>query len=233
MATHKVHIFGYGKHGKRIASGLRAKGYGLHILEQDPVLVEKAKGDDYVDVDLLDMTDDERIEALDIDEEDWVVCVMDDEHFNVFLTLTLRQFHPKVKIYSISDSIHTAEKLTMAGASKVIDLYEVSAMRIHNFLNKPVMTHLMSSILSDEQGIAFREYTIPPGSFLHGRNTDTIDFASFNILLLGMIDRELGDELIFITEGINHKLDSGDILVFLGKNEDLDRFARTIQKRTI
>lgn len=233
MATHKVHIFGYGKHGKRIASGLRAKSYSLHILEQDPALVEKAKEDDYVDVDLLDMTDDDRIEALDIDEEDLIVCVMDDEHFNVFLTLTLRQFHTEVKIFSISDSIHTAEKLTMAGASKVIDLYEVSATRIHNFLNKPVMTHLMSSILGDKRGIAFREYTIPAGSFLHGRNSADIDFSSFNILLLGMIDRELGDELIFITEGINHRLDSGDILVFLGKDEDLDRFGKTIERRKI
>ena len=233
MATQRVHIFGYGKHGKRIASGLRESGYGLHILEQDPELVERAREDDYVDVDLLDMTDDERIDALDIDENDLVVCVMDDEHFNVFVTLTLRQFHPVVKIYSISDSIHTAEKLTMAGATKVIDLYEVSATRIHNFLNKPVTTHLISSILGDKRGISFREYTIPAGSFLHGRNTAQIDFSKFNLLLLGIIDRELSNNLIFITEGIRHKLDSGDILVFMGKDEDLERFGKTIQRRTV
>ena len=233
MATRKVHIFGYGKHGKRIASGLRGSGYSLHILEQDADLVEKARIDDYVDVDLLDMTDDDRIEALDIGETDLVVCVMDDEHFNVFVTLTLRQFHPDVEIFSISDSIHTAEKLSMAGATKVIDLYDVSATRIHNFLNKPVTTHLMSSIIADKRGISFHEYTIPEGSFLHGRNTEEIDFAKFNILLLGIIDRELGNDLIFITEGINHKLDSGDVLVFMGKDDDLTRFEETIKRRTV
>ena len=233
MATRKVHIFGYGKHGKRIASGLRGSGYALHILEQDADLVKKAYADDYVDVDQIDMTDDDRIEALDIGESDLVVCVMDDEHFNVFVTLTLRQFHPEVEIFSISDSIHTAEKLTMAGATKVIDLYDVSATRIHNFLNKPVTTHLMSSILADKRGISFHEYTIPEGSFLHGRNTGEIDFAKFNILLLGIIDRELGNDLIFITEGINHKLDSGDVLVFMGKDDDLTRFEETIKRRTM
>jgi len=233
MATQRVHIFGYGKHGKRISAGLRESGYGLHILEQDSERIDQARADDYVDVDLLDMTDDERIDALDIDEKDLVVCVMDDEHFNVFVTLTLRQLHPTVQIYAISDSIHTAEKLTMAGASKVIDLYEVSATRIHNFLNKPVTTHLMSSILADKRGISFREYTIPPGSFLHGRNTAQVDFSKFNILLLGIIDLELGNDLIFITEGIDHKLDSGDVLVFMGKDDDLDRFGKTIQRRTV
>ncbi len=233
MATRKVHIFGYGRHGQRIASGLRRSGYPLHILEQDDVLIRKAYADDYVDVDQVDMTDDDRIEALDIDETDRVVCVMDDEHFNVFVTLTLRQFHPKVEIFSISDSIHTAEKLTMAGATTVIDLYEVSATRIHNFLNKPVTTHLMSSILADKRGISFHEYTIPEGSFLHGRNTEEIEFFRFNILLVGVIDHELGKDLIFITEGINHKLDSGDVLVCMGKNEDLKRFEETIKRRTI
>ena len=233
MATRKVHIFGYGRHGKRIAAGLRRSGYSLHILEQDLERVRKALEDEYVDVDHVDMTDDDRIESLDIDSNDLVVCVMDDEHFNVFVTLTLRQFHPEVKIYSISDSIHTAEKLTMAGATKVIDLYDVSATRIHNFLNKPVTTHLMSSIIGDERGISFREYTIPGGSFLHGRNTDEIDFSKFNILLLGIIDLELGNDLIFITEGINHKLDSGDILVFMGKDDDLERFEETIKRKTI
>ncbi len=233
MGANKVHIFGYGRHGKRIAAGLRESGYNLHILEQSTARVERAREDDYVNVDRIDMTDDDQIDALDIEKDDLVVCVMDDEHLNVFVTLTLRQFHPEVKIYSISDSIHTAEKLTMAGATKVIDLYEVSANRIHNFLNKPVTTHLLSSIFSEKRGIAFREYTIPPGSFLHGRNTEEIDFARFNLLLLGIIDHELDDDLIFITEGINHKLDSGDILVCMGKDDDLERFGETIKRKTI
>jgi voltage-gated potassium channel len=233
MRAQRVHLFGYGRHGKRIAGGLRESGYSLRILESDTVLVDGAKAAGYAHVDRIDMTDDDQIEALGIEEEDLVVCVMDDEHLNVFLTLTLRQFHPVVKIFSISDSIHTAEKLTMAGASKVIDLYHVSATRIHNFLHKPVTTHLLSGILGDQHDISFREFVIPDGSFLHGINTESIDFDRFNLLFLGLIDVELGSELIFVTEGFNHKLDSGDTLVFMGKDNDLERFAETIKRKTI
>jgi voltage-gated potassium channel len=229
----KVHLFGYGKHGKRIAKGLQESGYVLHILEADSALTEKAKQMGFVDVDHIDMADDDQIEALRIEEDDLVVCVMDDEHLNVFLTLTLRQFHHEVQIFSISDSIHTAEKLTMAGASKVIDLYHVSATRIHNYLNKPVTTHLLSGILGDKHDISFREFVIPDGSFLHGINTESIDFDRFNLLFLGLIDKELGSDLIFVTEGFNHKLDSGDILVFMGRDDDLDRFDHTIKKEAV
>jgi voltage-gated potassium channel len=229
----KVHLFGYGKHGNRIADELKESGYSVHILETNRVLVDEAKEHGFVDVDRIDMTDDDEIEALRIEEEDLVVCVMDDEHLNVFVTLTLRQFHPLVKIFSISDSIHTAEKLTMAGASKVIDLYYVSAVRIHNFLNKPVTTHLLSGILGDKHDIAFREFVIPEGSFLHGINTESINFDRFNLLFLGLIDVELGTELIFVTEGFNHKLDSGDTLIFMGKDDDLDRFNETIKRKTL
>ena len=229
----RVHLFGYGRHGKQIAEGLYTSGYSLHILETSTQNVEEAHAAGHVNVERIDVTEDVQIEALGIEEDDLVVCVMDDEHLNVFLTLTLRQLHPQVMIFSISDSIHTSEKLIMAGASKVIDLYHVSATRIHNFLNKPVTTHLLSGILGDGHDISFREYEIPPGSFLHGLNTDAIDFGRFNLLFLGLIDVELGHELIFVTEGFNHKLDSGDTLVFMGKDEDLDRFVETIQRKTI
>ena len=231
--TQQVYLFGYGRHGKRIAEGLRESGFSLHIIETYEARVARAKEDGYIKVDRIDVTSDEQIEDLGIGTDDLIVCVMDDEHLNVFLTLSLRQLLPEAKIYAISDSIHTTEKLEMAGASKVIDLYFVSATRIHNFLNKPVTTHLLSGILGDKHDISFREFLIPPGSFLHGRNTDEIDFGRFNLLFLGLIDVELGNELIFVTEGFNHKLDSGDTLVFMGKDEDLDRFEEIIKRKTI
>ncbi len=233
MAATKVHLFGYGRHGRLIAKGLLKSGYWIHILEIDNKKIDSAKEHGFVNVDLVEMTDDEQLSNLDIDPDDLIVCVMDDEHFNVFLTLSLRQIHPDIKIFAISDSIHTAEKLKMAGASKVIDLYQVSATRIHNFLNKPVTTYLLSGFLGDKQEISFRQFVIPEGSFLHGLYTDDLDFDSFNLLLLGIIDLELSDDLIFVTEGINHKLDSGDILVCMGKDADLERFEETIKKKTI
>ena len=80
----------------------------------------------------------------------------------------------------------------MAGANKVIDLYEVSANKIHNILNRPIVTKLLEEFVIHKNGIGFKEMIIPHDSFLVGMMTDTIDFSPFGVLLVGMIDEELG-----------------------------------------
>ncbi|HFU77874.1 MAG TPA: hypothetical protein ENK68_05165 [Epsilonproteobacteria bacterium] len=121
----------------------------------------------------------------------------------------------------------------MAGANKVIDLYEVSAHKIYNILKKPVATRLLERFIGNHDGIIFREILIPEGSFLHEKMADEIDFSSYGILLMGMIDVEKGNAFIFITAGISHKLDSGDTIVCLGEKEKLDAFETLIKKKEV
>ena len=43
------------------------------------------------------------------------------------------------------------------------------------------------------------------------------------MIFLGVMDRELGDEFIFFSKGINHKIDSKDIVVVLGSKIDIEK----------
>ena len=95
----------------------------------------------------MDVTNDRLLEVLNPQNYEKLVCVMEDEHLNVFLTLSLRSLFKESYILSISDSIHTTKKLKMAGANKVIDLYEVSANKIHNILKRPVATKLLEGFV--------------------------------------------------------------------------------------
>ncbi len=224
-------IFGYGSQGRSLAKNLRSDHFRLHIIESNQEYYEKAKRDKFLDVILLDVTNDAELEALHIDDESYIVCVMEDEHLNVFLTLSLRALYPNAMIVAISDSVYTTQKLKMAGANRVIDIYKVSAYRIHNMLVRPVATKLLDSFISDESKISFREMLIPGDSFLHGMMAEEVDFSSYGILLMGILDLELGNQFIFVTAGIDHKLDSGDTIVCIGYNEDLDRFERLIKEK--
>lgn len=226
-------IFGYGSQGRSLAESLRHDHFRLHIIESNTAYYEKAKEDKFLDVVLVDVTVDSQLEALHIDDESYIICVMEDEHLNVFLTLTLRSLYPKAMIVAISDSLYTTQKLKMAGASRIIDIYKVSAYRIHNMLVRPVATKLLDSFISEESKISFREMLIPAGSFLHGMMVEDVDFAQYGVLLVGMLDIELGNQFIFITAGIDHKLDSGDTIVCMGYNEDLERFSRLIAQKEL
>jgi voltage-gated potassium channel len=224
-------LFGYGSHGKFIAQGLKDDGFDVQVIENDESFYLQALEDGFENALKIDVTKDEDLETLNPKSYTQLVCVMDDEHLNVFLTLSLRSLFKESYILSISDSIHTTKKLQMAGANKVIDMYEVSANKIHNILNRPVATQLLEEFVVHKNGIGFREFIIPEHSFLDGLMTDDIDLSEYGVLLVGMIDEELGHHFIFITAGVNHKLDSGDTIVCVGKYKELEAFENRIKKR--
>ena len=233
MLRNKVIIFGYGNHGKFIARGLLDDGFDLTIVESNKDFYEDALTDGFTDVLLADVTSDSALRKIDIASYTQLVCVMDDEHLNVFLTLSLRSLFKDSYILSISDSLNVTKKLQMAGANKVIDLYEVSANKIYNLLDRPIATKLLEEFVHNNEGITFREMLIPPGSFLDGKMADDVDFASYGVLLVGMIDEELSHAFVFVTAGIEHKLDSGDTIVCLGEKEKLDAFEQLIKKKEV
>jgi len=224
----RAFLFGYGRHGRAIAAGLKKEQFKIVILESDEVNLKASEEDGYVDTLMIDVTKDSELEALMIEDDDRVVCVMDDEHLNVFLTLSMRSLYANSFILSISDSLHTTQKLKKAGANKVISLYDVSANRIHNILKRPNATRLLDGFVTDRSEISFKEIVIPEHSLLDGIMVDNIDFGEDHVLLVGLIDEELSHVFVFITAGIEHKLDAGDTIVCIGKDEDLDRFEHKV-----
>jgi len=231
MNRAKVFLFGYGKFGKSIADTLISYGSTVSLVESNKelYLLAKKKGV-FKDTFLIDATNDDDLERLPIEDDTQLVCVMDDEHLNVFLVLSLKALYPNNEILSISDSIYATRKLKMAGAKRVIDLYDISANRIHNILTKPIATRFLERFLDTNRLYSFKEIVIPEGSFLHGKMLQDIDFRRYGVIFIGMIDIELGNSFIFVTSGLSHKLDSGDIIVCIGKDEDLNRLEEIIKE---
>ncbi|MBU1668858.1 NAD-binding protein [bacterium] len=224
MSHRTAFMFGYGKSTYFVAQELFRESLHLSIIVNDEVAFEEAKNDGYVDVTLLDITDDTLLESLNVNEEDYLICVMKDNHLNVFLTLSLHNLFPNNMIVALSDSIHTTQKLKMAGANKIIDVYNVSANRVYNILHKPVTTQLIERLLSSDEMFSFKEMQIPKNSCLDGVMVDDFDFREHNIILVGMIDQRLSDQFLFITSGLEHRFDSGDTIVCIGYNDDLEKF---------
>lgn len=229
----RAFMFGYGKQGKVIAEALQSDRFLLTLIESDETRYSSALEDGYLDVQLLDVTKDETLEDLVVQQEDYFICVMDDIHLNVYLTLSLHAIYPEASIIAVSDSMHTTEKLYMAGATKVIDLYRVTANRIHNLLRKPIATKLLDDFILNTHNIVFKEIEVPPDSFLDGMLADDVNFSEYEVLLIGLIDKELSHRFVFIASGIPHKLDSGDMLVCVGNDDDLIRFENEIKRKKL
>ena len=219
-----VIIFGYGKFGNSIAKSIKNE-------ENTNLLVVVNSDKEYelafvegIDVRKFNVESDTSIEKLNIEQDTNLICAMDNNHENLFLALTLRGLYKDNYIMAISDSIHLTDKFKMAGVNKVIDIYTISGNMIKNILKIPIATKFLQGFMNRSHDYKFREITIKDGSKLNEVMLDSIDFNSYNIVFVGMIDKEMGNQFIFSTVGHNHKVDIGDILVCIGKDEDVDRF---------
>ncbi|PIF04007.1 MAG: hypothetical protein CSA86_03615 [Arcobacter sp.] len=226
MKKNKIIIFSFSKLAVQIAHILGQKGYDIIIIEEDPKLVSEAKLSNYSVVE-TSLMDDKNILSLQMDDPsiEAFFCVSDDKNINLFVTLSVRKLYSKLKIISVSFATQDNKTMHLAGANKIINPYEIGALRIFRLLNKPYILNILDNILFSESNIEVAEITIQKDSILDRVYLKDIDIIEDNnLILLGILDKEIEDKFIFYSNGINHKIDEGDTIVLMGKNTDLENF---------
>jgi len=223
MVKKKVLVFGYGRFGSSIVKSLKEYGTQVKVAVTNKDEYKRAR-EEKIEVEMFDLESDESIKKLEIDKERILVCSMDNNHENLFLSLSLRDLYPQNYIISISDSIHVTDKLRMTGANRVIDVYSISGNILKNILTIPVATKFLQGFINKSHDYIFKEIKIGKNSRLNGKKLSEIDFNKYNIIFIGMIDEELGNQFVFNTIGFDHKIDENDTIVCVGKEQDIYRF---------
>ena len=218
-----VFLFGYGKFGSSIASSLLEQRIPIKVVVNKKEDEEFAKSNK-IESQFINIESDISLRDLNIPVGATIICALDSNHENLFLALSLRDIYKNNYIVALSDSIHLNDKLKMAGVDRIIDVYAISGKMISNILTKPIATKFLQGFINREHNYIFKEIFVTKESSLHGKMLNEIDFYSYNIIYIGMVDKELGDNFIFSTVGIEHKVDSSDILICIGKQKDLERF---------
>jgi len=232
MKKNKIIIYSFTPITKRIAETLRKKNYHIIIIEDNEDLILEAKEFGFEIKKLSLMEDKNIIEAgLDKDDIKAFFCLGNNKNTNLFITLSVRNINPKLKIISLSSTKEDNKTLLLAGADKIINPYEIGAMRIFRSLHKPVIQNILDNILFSESNIEIAELTIKKDSIFDGVYLDDLKkINKSDIIILGIQDKELGDKFIFFSTGINHKIDEGDTLVMLGDNKNLEEFKKLISE---
>ncbi len=228
MAARETLIFGCGAMGHEVAVQLAERGIDVALYGNEPDEVANllAKGLSAV---LLDHTNDDNLRQIGIG--DWVetvFCLFSDEPQNLFLTLSARALDPQLKIICVCESLASGSKLITAGASKVIDPYEISGQRVHELIARPYMVELLESTVFGRD-VDIAEIEIPAESSLTGAPLDDLQLAKrYNLIVLGVVDLELGRDLIFCNSGVNHLMDGGDLLVVIGPQDEIARLREDV-----
>ncbi|MBI3874040.1 MAG: hypothetical protein HY307_03430, partial [Arcobacter sp.] len=114
--------------------------------------------------------------------------------------------------------------LKLAGASITINPYEIAGLRIFRQIDKPISIKLLEGILHKDSDLNIKEIFVTKDSIFNGLYSKNLKILeTYNLILLGIQDKELSKEFIFTSRGINHKIDDGDTIVVLGKNDDISK----------
>jgi len=223
-----IFIFGFGSFGKHLYKHL------FKLQNRVKVVVDAKMEEDTssceAEVVRINIKQNEDIFSLGIDpKRDIIYCAMNKTANNLFLVLTLKTLYRDINIIAIANSYENARKLKYAGATNVIDLYEATSRRFVNILTKPAVTKAIDEIIYKENDLKMAEIVLPKDSSVDGRLISQIDFKSHGIVLIAIIDKERGNDLRFVDHRVDHKLDAGDTLVVVAKEEDFERFIRYLK----
>ena len=201
----------------------------LIILDDDPVKIEQAEQKN-LPAQLLDYRQDDDLITLGIGSKvGTLFCYLEHDSENVFLTLSARALDKQLNIISIINHPDSAEKLLAAGANKIIDPYEICSNKVYQLLTKPSITWVLDQAVFGRADLHMAEITIPDHSILDQTLTSQLNLnKKYNLFLVGVVDKELGDKLYFSLGEQDHTLDVGDILVILGANRDIRKFKTEI-----
>jgi len=220
-------IYGYSKLAAEVAYRFKIQGMRVVIVEagkEKEFIIKDKYYDKFYEFDCYD--DKELIEIGVKDKKlKTFFCLSNDFNKNLFVTLSVRNLNCEVPIASLAGDNNEAKKLRLAGANIILNPYETTAIKIFRKIHRPIALNILDDILYSDSSLEIIEFEVPPNSILEDKMSKEIKiFDEFNIILLGIQDKELSKSFIFTSRGINHKIDEGDILVLLGHKKDLEKF---------
>jgi len=226
----KIAVFGYNRLSFEAISRLDVNAYDILIIETDPVLIPliQQKGFNTVNI---DFRSDEALKSIGLGKDiDIIFCFLAEDSANVFLTISARSIDPNIEIITVVDDINATEKLVAAGANKIIDPYRICGQKIHELIKKPDITNILDHTVFGRNDLHIAQIVIPKKSYLTDTYTSELTLNErYNLVLIGVVDKELGDELYFFLSEKDHKLDPGDIIVVLGSSRAIRVFRKEVE----
>ena len=227
MSKSTALVFGHNKYAHEIINNVKSSYKNIRVFALDGTTLSE---DTRYKVETFDLSDDwHEIEKSINVEESMAFCVLEDMAENIFLTISLRAHFDDLTIIAVALNRESANKLTMAGANKVIPLVETTADIITNMLEKPISSKVLSSILYEESDLKIAQIKINEESLLENHKLTSIDWTrQRGIIILSLIREDMKSEFIYSKKMKEYVIKGGDIIVVVGYENDISEFEKLI-----
>lgn len=214
MSDHFI-VCAYGRVGRTAARELEADGVPFLVIDADEDLEEQmvADGVRYM---IGDPSTEGVLQQAGVERARGLICAVDSDATNVFITLTARSLNPRIFIVVRASDPDSEDQLRLAGADRVISPYTASGRHMaHLALHPRVVDYLDVSPTHGVQPYRVEDLQVEEGSDLAGR---TVGEACGRAVPLVVWHP---DGAITPNPPSGHRLRPGDHLLLLGEKEAL------------
>ncbi len=219
-------ICGYGRLGRIICKELLRKSIPLIVIENDEQAREQLEQDKLPYI-YLDATEEEALIESGIERAKGLVSVVSSDPKNVYISLTARGLNPKLYIISRAEDGGSERKLIRAGANKVILPYMIGGIRMAQAIIRPNVSDFFELAIHDHSfELKIEEITVGEGSSLD--NLTLIDSGirrEMDIIIIGIKQK---DGKMLFNPSSQTKIQSGDILIAMGRDKDLEKLRKVL-----
>jgi voltage-gated potassium channel len=216
-------ICGYGRIGSLVWAELRDHGMDCVVIENHPSSIERMDADRVLYLP-LDATVDSTLIEAGIMRARGIVTAVGSDADNVFITLTAKGLRPDVFILSRASDEKNEIKLKRAGANRVVSPYVIGGKRMAHVLIRPTVVDFIDiAVTEGNLGLQMEECRIQSTSNLVGKNLVESNLRKDYGVIIVLIKKH-GGEMIFNPQS-SEVLEGNDILVVLGKKDDMRRMS--------
>ncbi len=219
-------ICGFGRIGRIICDDLHQDGIDFVVIEQDPDAVAKLQRKNYLFIQ-MDATTEEALLKAGIRNAKGLVTAVRSDANNVFITLTAKGLRSDIYVLSRTSDVKNEEKLKRAGANQVVSPYFLGGRRMAQVLKRPTVVDFIDiATMGNKLGLTIEEARIGANSRLVGKNLiDSNLRKDFGVIIVAI--KKITGEMIFNPLPYE-TLEVNDVIVVLGKKEDMDRMNQII-----
>lgn len=209
-------ICAFGRVGQTAADEFRERGVDFLAIEIDESLIPLME-EQKVPYIIGDPIKDAVLCEARIDRAKGLVCAVDSDATNVYITLTARALNPKLSIVARSSNPESVDKLYRAGADRVVSPYSLSGQKMAYWALRPSVVEFVDMVTIAPH-LRLEEIQIKTGSHLQGRTIGQACATHPGISILAI--KKLGQELE-PSPRQDTTLTQGDLLIALGPNASL------------
>jgi voltage-gated potassium channel len=211
-------ICGFGRVGMEIAREFRERGLDFVVIDDRPSQVDIARGFGYLVLE-GDATEDFTLNRAGIHRAKTLLAASDSDSGNTFITLAAKSISPSCIVVARAALPHNEEKLRLAGADRVISLYQIGGRRMVLSALQPMAMDFMDTLTSGRHGdLVLAEFEVNEQNGLSECTCATMLRGTNGATLLGV--RRANGELI-VGPPDDCVLMTGDIVIALAEEEDI------------